>query len=254
MPWPAGVPRTAETRQKIGAAQAGRAYPNRRYQMRPCRTCGKQFRGNSARHWYCSPECKATARYEMRSVISDAEYRLLFARQGGRCAICETLKPGGPKTHDKFFADHDHATGAARGLLCLQCNVALGNFGDDPKRLLRAAAYVARGVTELNKLAATPGRPSTVTAICRTCATGFHAKPSVIASGGGVYCSKDCFHRGRWGRPHPRLGIPNPERWPPKEAACAGCGETFQYRGKQRRYCSRSCAARHRRAPSGLFG
>jgi hypothetical protein len=119
--------------------------------------------------------------------------------------------------------------------------MALGNFGDDPKRLLRAAAYVAGGIGELNRLAIGPLTMSAANTVCRTCGKAFHAKPSVIANGGGVFCSRDCAHRARWGRPHPGKGVARPERWPAKSAACATCGETFQYRGNPRKYCSRPC-------------
>jgi hypothetical protein len=219
--------------------------------MRACRICGVDFRGRSARHWFCGPECKAIAQYEKKSVISHDQYRLLFARQHGMCAICETTEPGGPSSHHRFFADHDHKTGEPRGLLCFRCNTALGNFRDDPRLLLRAAAYVAGGVAPVNALDVAPRSPGTVTSICRYCGKGFHAKPSAIASGGGKYCSKDCYHLGRWGRPNPRKGMANPERWPPRETTCTGCGVSFQFRGKRDRvYCDRSCAARHRRSLS----
>lgn len=42
----------------------------------------------------------------------------------------------------KLAMDHDHTNGEWRGQLCQACNVGLGFFKEDPKRLRRAAAYV----------------------------------------------------------------------------------------------------------------
>ncbi|WP_460458771.1 endonuclease VII domain-containing protein [Angustibacter peucedani] len=58
------------------------------------------------------------------------------AEQRGLCAICRRVL--GPGAH----VDHDHRTGAVRGLLCFTCNVGLGNFKDDPGRLEQAARYL----------------------------------------------------------------------------------------------------------------
>jgi len=47
-------------------------------------------------------------------------YDRLLAEQGGVCAIC-----GNPPKTRRLSIDHDHKTGAVRGLLCFQCNRAL---------------------------------------------------------------------------------------------------------------------------------
>ena len=77
--------------------------------------------------------------------LSDGEYAALLTSQGGVCAICGTADTGTFQGKPKQMAvDHDHATGAVRGLLCAPCNQGLGNFGDDPDRLLTAAKYLAK--------------------------------------------------------------------------------------------------------------
>jgi hypothetical protein len=68
----------------------------------------------------------------------------LLASQGGGCAIC-----GKP---DVDNVDHDHRTGQVRGILCWNCNVAIGQFEDDVDRVMAAAAYLARD-DELAELA-----------------------------------------------------------------------------------------------------
>lgn len=68
--------------------------------------------------------------------IEEADYQRMFQEQHGKCAICRTDKPTrtGKKllTGDDhaFHVDHDHETGAVRGLLCPSCNKALGLLGE----------------------------------------------------------------------------------------------------------------------------
>ena len=73
---------------------------------------------------------------KQRYGLTDAEVADMVAAQGGGCAICRVR----PAEH----VDHDHDTGAVRGVLWFTCYVGLGNFGDEPDRLLLAYNYLTR--------------------------------------------------------------------------------------------------------------
>ena len=70
--------------------------------------------------------------------MSLEQWTTMLIRQSGRCAICEDELRG----RGEPFVDHDHATGAVRGLLCSGCNAGLGQFGDNVSNLARAIAYL----------------------------------------------------------------------------------------------------------------
>lgn len=68
--------------------------------------------------------------------------------QGHACAICgdppkSRLRRNG-RIHHGFFVDHDHATGAVRGLLCARCNNGLGQFKDNIDLMQLAIDYLSR--------------------------------------------------------------------------------------------------------------
>lgn len=73
--------------------------------------------------------------------IAADEFDDLLARQGERCGICGRR----PEREASIHVDHDHETGAIRGLLCITCNQGLGLFGERPELLLRAAVYLRNG-------------------------------------------------------------------------------------------------------------
>lgn len=89
-------------------------------------------------HGWCMSHYGVWRRFGM----NPNEYERMRAEQGYSCAICASKTTSG----DRLHIDHDHATGAIRGLLCEACNLALGKFKDDPKILDRAAAYLRRQV------------------------------------------------------------------------------------------------------------
>jgi hypothetical protein len=55
--------------------------------------------------------------------LTDVE--VLSQKQNNACAICRR------QSYSKLCVDHNHITGNVRGLLCRQCNFALGLLRDD---------------------------------------------------------------------------------------------------------------------------
>ena len=68
-------------------------------------------------------------------------FRAVFGdKQRNRCAICGTTEE--ESTGKKLRLDHNHDDGHPRGLLCHQCNVALGLFKDNTQFLQAAIGYL----------------------------------------------------------------------------------------------------------------
>jgi hypothetical protein len=59
--------------------------------------------------------------------------------QDHKCAICRRKLSDAPRG---MMIDHDHTDGHFRGLLCFQCNIALGLAFDSPERLEAMARYL----------------------------------------------------------------------------------------------------------------
>jgi hypothetical protein len=72
--------------------------------------------------------------------LTEQQFEDMAAAQEYKCQIC--FRSDSQERYNKLTIDHCHETGKVRGLLCLRCNTALGKFGDDPRRLLRAAQYL----------------------------------------------------------------------------------------------------------------
>jgi Recombination endonuclease VII len=138
-----------------------------------CRPCGQwlppeRFRlykrtdahGNPADYWdsFCK-SCRVRAtkewrranplgeleqrkrQYAARYGLTISAYESLFEEQAGRCGIC------GEPREKRLGVDHDHATGAVRGLLCGNCNRGLGMFMDNVDLLRRAITWLEVGGT-----------------------------------------------------------------------------------------------------------
>jgi hypothetical protein len=92
--------------------------------------------------WYCSDSrcraCKARSRREsaVRSTYGLSPERLaeLVELQDGKCAICRK-----GQNIKALAVDHDHKTGAVRGLLCQRCNREILGAAFDSVSILRSA-------------------------------------------------------------------------------------------------------------------
>ncbi|UCS82780.1 endonuclease VII [Yersinia phage vB_YenP_Rambo] len=81
----------------------------------------------------------AAKRLVIKYGITKDDYDRMFQEQLCKCAICS--KPQ-EKCRRALSVDHCHKTGKVRGLLCDECNRALGYFYDDIKRLKNAITYL----------------------------------------------------------------------------------------------------------------
>lgn len=77
-------------------------------------------------------------RRENRYGIKPEQFNALVLKQKGRCKIC------GTKPKLSLCVDHCHKTKKWRGLICADCNIALGLFKDKVINLKEAVKYLER--------------------------------------------------------------------------------------------------------------
>lgn len=78
--------------------------------------------------------------------ISLDDYNKMMEDQQGVCKICglpESKLDHRSKLPRRLAVDHCHSTGKVRGLLCSDCNTALGLMKDNPKLLNEAIKYLS---------------------------------------------------------------------------------------------------------------
>lgn len=121
------------------------------FQRRSSRTlarrneCSDCFRRLARDRYHSDPDKHRDQMRRTMYGLAPGEYDRMNAEQNGLCAIC-----GSPETSSerytgrsrKLFVDHHHASGQVRQLLCMRCNVGIGQFRDDPDLLKKAIAYL----------------------------------------------------------------------------------------------------------------
>lgn len=78
--------------------------------------------------------------------ISQERYTDMYAACKGACEACGRAGDTCAPRHWKYplAIDHCHSTGAVRGLLCNECNTALGMLHDDEGRIRALLDYLGR--------------------------------------------------------------------------------------------------------------
>ena len=90
-----------------------------------------------------NPDRAAAIKLQYRYGVSLADYNAMLETQDDSCAICgRTAEEEG----QRLAVDHDHDTDEVRGLLCGNCNRAIGLFQHDPKLLRGATIYLERWI------------------------------------------------------------------------------------------------------------
>jgi hypothetical protein len=123
-----------------------------------CRDCGKVYWAHYRAARRATLNAAQRARREadpdkIRSIVRKSElnckygmtpegYEAMLASQGGVCAICKQPCVSGMR----LAVDHIHGANppVIRGLLCCNCNRAVGLFQDLPENCDKAAAYLRR--------------------------------------------------------------------------------------------------------------
>lgn len=130
-------------------------YPQGVFKDKQCKACGEVFSPLAPSHLHCSDACSTRSqseRYLRRTYgIGVSDYESMLKTQNHCCKLCGGEGFVMAKHHSmKLVVDHCHASGVVRGLLCHNCNRALGLMQDNTETLRAAIAYL-EGATTIPK-------------------------------------------------------------------------------------------------------
>jgi DNA-directed RNA polymerase subunit RPC12/RpoP len=109
---------------------------------------GRQPSVKSKLRWLADNTHKRTQinkNWKLRAVygITPETYHELLTEQDYRCAICKNEFVTEPRNNARYpHLDHEHSSGWIRGILCSNCNHAIGLLGEDVDRMEVAIRYI----------------------------------------------------------------------------------------------------------------
>lgn len=127
-------------------------YPQGKFNEKPCKGCSNLFSPKAPSHLYCSQKCAdkgLSSNYLKRNYGIDVEtYDKMLKDNGKVCGICgsEGFLMNPERHKARLVVDHCHISGKVRGLLCHNCNRALGLFKDSTKNLEKALNYLGKHI------------------------------------------------------------------------------------------------------------
>lgn len=114
--------------KKVDRRPSRKEYHRKRYHE--VRKHDPEYRAKASR--------RAVAAYRLDRYNIDAEaFAIMLEEHDGVCGICKK-----PPKKGLLCIDHCHKTGRVRGLLCRNCNTAIGLLEDDPGLLGDALEYL----------------------------------------------------------------------------------------------------------------
>lgn len=120
---------------RVCSGSCGLEKPDSEFQSNrtDCRTCRSER--DKARYAGLSSCHRMALRLERLYGLTIDDYEEIHEHQDGCCGICEA-----PEDERPLVVDHCHVTGVVRGLLCSQCNTAIGLLqGDSTTEHISAA-------------------------------------------------------------------------------------------------------------------
>jgi len=79
--------------------------------------------------------------YKIKQIhgVTKEQYKTLLLKQDSKCAICFVDQSALKR---RLAVDHNHITGQIRGLLCSNCNTAIGSLKERSLSLISALNYL----------------------------------------------------------------------------------------------------------------
>ena len=90
------------------------------------------------------PDYHTRLHYLRKYNLTLEEVHKLLDSQKGACAICNIDVKFGTGFSQAVHVDHCHTTNKVRGILCGNCNTALGKLGDSVESIKRVLQYLEK--------------------------------------------------------------------------------------------------------------
>lgn len=126
------------SRHKTPERQCKACKHARQYERRRDPVVAELVNANARKNY--NPTVRRFHRMKSLYGLTQEAFMDLWDKQSGECAVCRSeLEMTGKRGAQ---VDHDHESGRVRGLLCGNCNIALGHLKESVERIHGLLAYV----------------------------------------------------------------------------------------------------------------